>query len=434
MLQWTEPQSEAQNAVVMGDGALLPSFRPMLDGDWYSDQSHYELLQNGAFLPQQQQTGLESGYHCGLGSQSGFLAQVELSSNPEFAASQLGVALRWPLEAIAPSALYCRRAERWREVGKAAELVPPPVVEEEGGKMEENGLDGNDGDGNGGVEKRKKKGMPAKNLMAERRRRKKLNDRLYMLRSVVPKISKMDRASILGDAIEYLRELLMRITYLHHELELSPPGSSLQHSASFCPVTPTLPCRVKEELCPTSLPSPKNQSPKVEVSLREGRAVNIHMFCASRPGLLLSTMKALDNLGLDVQQAVISCFNGFALDVFRAEDELKGRCFGSNKMASNGLSSIFLSLCLIGLCTISMRLASLSHVSNAKKAWMSFQSKLKRYCWTQQVSMVRLFLKILLQKLRTNATARAAIAVVNSDSETSKSILIQLQLWFQSAT
>ena len=42
------------------------------------------------------------------------------------------------------------------------------------------------------------------------------------------------------------------------------------------------------------------------------------MFCGRIPGLLLATMKALDNLGLDVQQAVISCFNGFALDVFRA--------------------------------------------------------------------------------------------------------------------
>ena len=38
-------------------------------------------------------------------------------------------------------------------------------------------------------------GQPAKNLMAERRRRKRLNDRLSMLRSIVPKISKVTLVS-----------------------------------------------------------------------------------------------------------------------------------------------------------------------------------------------------------------------------------------------
>ncbi|KAE8697434.1 sex determination protein tasselseed-2 [Hibiscus syriacus] len=122
----------------------------------------------------------------------------------------------------------------------------------------------------GGDQKGKKKGLPAKNLMAERRRRKKLNDRLYMLRLMI---------SILNLNLFHL---------------------ALDAITSFKPVTPTpptLPCRVKEELCPNSFASSKSQPAKVEVRVREGRAVNIHMFCARRPGLLLSIMRALDNLG-----------------------------------------------------------------------------------------------------------------------------------------
>ncbi|RRT50685.1 hypothetical protein B296_00026332 [Ensete ventricosum] len=81
----------------------------------------------------------------------------------------------------------------------------------------------------------------------------------------------MDRASILGDAIEYLKELLQRINDLHNELESAPSSSSMPHTSgtSFHPLTPTLPtlpCRAKGELCASSLPSPNSQPARVSMT------------------------------------------------------------------------------------------------------------------------------------------------------------------------
>ncbi|VAI11805.1 hypothetical protein VPH35_075931 [Triticum aestivum] len=51
-------------------------------------------------------------------------------------------------------------------------------------------------------------------VLSERRRREKLNDMFLVLKSMIPSINKMDKASILAETITYLRELEQRVEEL----------------------------------------------------------------------------------------------------------------------------------------------------------------------------------------------------------------------------
>ncbi|XP_016457676.1 transcription factor bHLH93-like [Nicotiana tabacum] len=146
------------------------------------------------------------------------------------------------------------------------------------------------------VNTKKLNGQPSKNLMAERRRRKRLNDRLSMLRSVVPKISKMDRTSIVGDTIDYTKELLEKINNLQEEMELGPNQLSLM---SIFKNEKPIEIFVRN-------------SPKFDVE-RRNIDTRVEITCAGKSDLLLSTLTTLDALGLEAQHCVISCFNDFAM-------------------------------------------------------------------------------------------------------------------------
>lgn len=67
---------------------------------------------------------------------------------------------------------------------------------------------------------------PLNHVEAERQRREKLNQRFYALRAVVPNISKMDKASLLGDAIAYINELQAKVKAMEFEREKSGITSS----------------------------------------------------------------------------------------------------------------------------------------------------------------------------------------------------------------
>lgn len=121
----------------------------------------------------------------------------------------------------------------------------------------------------------KDKRLPREELnhvVAERRRREKLNEKFITLRSMVPFVTKMDKVSILGDTIEYVNHLRKRV----HELETH---HEQQHK--------------RTRTCKRS-----KTSEEVEVSIIESDVL-LEMRCEYRDGLLLDILHVLQELGIE---------------------------------------------------------------------------------------------------------------------------------------
>ncbi|KAK8632206.1 hypothetical protein V6N13_028983 [Hibiscus sabdariffa] len=113
----------------------------------------------------------------------------------------------------------------------------------------------------------------------------------------------MDRTSILGDTIDYMKELLERINKLQEDE--TKEGINQQILLS----------NLKEEKPNQVL---LRNSPKFDVERRD-MDTRIDICCATKPGLVFSTVSTLEALGLEIQQCVISCFHDFSMQASCSE-------------------------------------------------------------------------------------------------------------------
>ncbi|PWA42909.1 basic helix-loop-helix (bHLH) DNA-binding superfamily protein [Artemisia annua] len=211
--------------------------------------------------------------------------------------------------------------------------------------------DQNDEDDDPKCRRKNGKGQ-SKNLMAERKRRKKLNDRLYTLRSLVPKITKLDRASILKDAIEYVMELKRQVEDLQNELEensddegttnnqstiveqevIHGNGSNSKrrynHGPGLFVNGPQLEAysgvgniEVSKQNQDVEGASEKGQQmePQVEVASLDGNEFFVKVFSEHKPGGFVRLMEAFNALGLEVTNVNVTSFRCLVLNVFKVE-------------------------------------------------------------------------------------------------------------------
>ncbi|KNA14781.1 hypothetical protein SOVF_104590 isoform A [Spinacia oleracea] len=171
--------------------------------------------------------------------------------------------------------------------------------------------------------------MTSKNIVSERKRRQKLNERLFALRAVVPNITKMDKASIIKDAISYIKELHeqeRRIKSDISDLEHRRSKNGNNNSCSMMDYDQELPfVQIKSKKKRTDHRKQQQQQHydsngcyrssviddlEVRVSYVGERTIVVSLTCSKREGTMVKLCEMFESLKLKIITAHITAFAG----------------------------------------------------------------------------------------------------------------------------
>ncbi|XP_057738906.1 transcription factor bHLH25-like isoform X1 [Arachis stenosperma] len=146
--------------------------------------------------------------------------------------------------------------------------------------------------------------QPHDHIIAERKRREKLSQRFIALSALVPGLKKMDKASVLGDAIKYLKQMQEKVSALEEEQKKKKTVESVVM------VKKSQLCNDDEDSCS----SETEPLPEIEARFCE-RNVLIRVHCEKKKGVIENTIIQIEKLHLKVINSSVLTFGNFALDI-----------------------------------------------------------------------------------------------------------------------
>ncbi|XP_023733192.1 transcription factor bHLH18 [Lactuca sativa] len=162
------------------------------------------------------------------------------------------------------------------------------------------------------VAKNSSKHTPAQDhILAERKRREKLSQRFIALSALVPGLKKMDKASVLGDAIKHLKTLQEKVKTLEEQIKKRPNTESVVFVKRY------------EMLADVNESSSSNENsggpihdqlPEIEARFF-GNDVLIRIHCEKKSGVLEKTLIEIEKLHLSVINSTCMTFANYALDI-----------------------------------------------------------------------------------------------------------------------
>ncbi|KAL9241675.1 hypothetical protein vseg_015757 [Gypsophila vaccaria] len=151
-------------------------------------------------------------------------------------------------------------------------------------------------------------------IIAERQRRQNLSQRFIALSALIPGLKKMDKTSVLGEAITHLKQLKERMKILEDENARRAVDSVVIVQRSRVAVENDCNSSTTTDSSASGLTTLDELLPEVEARFSD-KSVLIKIHCQMRTGILTKIMTRVESMNLQMTHTNSMPFNNTTLDI-----------------------------------------------------------------------------------------------------------------------